>query len=137
VSQDRVDLPSLYLKTEVSVEVEGRLVPASTAVASHNDPLHVITGWNPGDARPTREENEKANSELCNRLRAMGLHPVRALGADPDSDHAEESWAVVGLSDDQARALGAEFGQVAVFRLAGGVQTVLACFEDWERSRAL
>jgi hypothetical protein len=137
VSKHRVDLPSLYLKTEVSVEVEGRLVPAATALASVKGPMHVITAWNPGDARPTHEENEKANSELQSRLRAMGLHPVRALGADPDSDHAEESWAVVGLTDEQAWALGVEFGQVAVFRLTEGVQTVLACFEDWERSRAL
>jgi hypothetical protein len=132
-----MDLASLYLKTEVSVEVDGRLVPASTALASHGGPLHVITAWNPGEARPTREENEKVNSELRARLLAMGLHPLRALGADPDSDHAEESWAVIGLSDDQARVLGAEFGQVAVFRLAAGAQTVLACFENWERSRAL
>jgi hypothetical protein len=130
-------LLELYLKTEVSVEEDGNLVPVRDSHLIASRVVHVITAWNPGDVRPTREENEKANSELRARLRAMGLQPVRALGADPDSDHAEESWAAVGLSDEQARALGVEFGQVAVFRLAAGVQTVLACFEDGERSRAL
>ena len=127
----------LYLKTVITVQIDGEWVTSLDAGNRLGGRWHVITAWNPGDDRPTREENEKANGELLACLSAMGLHPVRALGADPDSEHAEESWAVVGLSDKQARTLGAEFGQVAVFRLAGGVQTVLACFETWERSRPL
>ena len=59
------------------------------------------------------------------------------MGADPDSDHAEASWAVVGLDDHEARAIGASFGQVAVFRISDGMQTVLACSEDWTLSRRL
>jgi len=137
MNHDGVDLPSLYLKTEVSIEVEGCLMPASDVLAMHEATWHVITAWNPGDVRPSREENEAASSELRTRLVAMGLVPVRAVGADPDSDHAEESLAVVGLSDEQARALGAVFGQVAVFRLSAGLQTVLACTESWERSRPI
>jgi len=137
VSHHGLDLPMLYLKTEVTIEIEGRLVPASDALAIHDGPWHVITAWNPGDVWPTREENEAASNELRARLIATGFAPVRAVGADPDSDHAEKSWAVVGLSDDQARALGAEFGQVAVFRLSAGIQTVLACAENWERSRPI
>jgi hypothetical protein len=132
-----VNLPELYLKTRVTIELNGRFVPASTALAKHDGPWHVITGWNPGAHRPTREQNQTANRELLARLQALGLDPVRAIGSDPDSDHAEESWAVVGLSDSQARVLGAEFGQIAVFRLAGGLQTVLACFDNWELSRTL
>lgn len=31
-----------------------------------------------------------------------GLHPTPALGSDPDSSHAEQSWAVAGLTDAQA-----------------------------------
>ncbi len=125
------------MNTAITVQIDGEWVTSLDAGSRLGGRLHVITAWNPGDDRPTREENEKANSELLNRLSAMGLHPVRALGADPDSDHAEESWAVVGLSDDQVRVLGAEFGQIAVFRLAAGVLTVLACFETWKRSRPL
>ena len=137
ISVPDLDLPDLYLKTEVFIEEGGDLVSARESSLVRSRVVHVITAWNPGEARPTREENEKANSELQVRLRVEGLHPVRALGADPDSNHSEESWAVVGLSDNRARALGAEFGQVAVFRLADGAQTVLACFENWECSRAL
>jgi len=99
--------------------------------------VHVITAWNPGDDRPMRAENDVANERLRGELIDRGLNPVRAVGSDPDSDHFEESWAVVGLGDYEARAIGATFRQVAVFRLSKGVQTVLACFEDWQVSRAL
>jgi hypothetical protein len=99
--------------------------------------MHVITAWNPGDDRPTHDENDAANERLRVDLVKRGLNPVRARGADPDSDHFEESWAVVGLDDDEARMIGATFGQVAVFRITNGVQTVLACSEDWSQSRPL
>jgi hypothetical protein len=129
------DLPSLYLKTVVLIEEDGLLVPASTARCITHGAAHVLTAWNPGDERPSREENDAANEKLRIELLSRGLDPCRAVGADPDSEHAEESWAVCGLSDDEARVIGAAFGQVAVFRLTATDQTVLACFEDWVVSR--
>lgn len=129
------DLAAIYLKTLVSIEKHGQLVPASEMSGMGNGVVHVITAWNPGDARPSRAENDAANDRLRRMLATRGLQPVRAIGADPDSDHAEESWAVTGLDDQEARAIGAEFRQVAVFRIADGTQTVLACTEDWTATR--
>lgn len=127
----------LYLRTLVSIEDRGQLLAASEAPMTEGSVMHVITAWNPGDVRPSRAENDATNERLRAELVERGLNPVRAVGSDPDSDHFEESWAVVGLSDDEARAIGAAFGQVAVFRLARGTQTVLACTEDWSLSRPL
>ena len=133
MSSDNLRL--LYLKTVVSIEEDGILRPASDSRSVAQGVVHVITAWNPGDERPSREENDDANERLLIELVSRGLNPCRAVGADPDSEHAEESWAVHGLSDDEARAIGAAFGQVAVFRLTATDQTVLACFEDWVVSR--
>lgn len=137
MSVDEFDLPALYLKTILSIYEVGILAPANKASMIVDSVVHVITAWNPGDDRPTRAENEAANERLRLELVRRGWIPVRAIGADPDSDHLEESWAVVGMSDDSARAIGAAYGQVAVFRLENGIQTVLACTEDWSRSRPL
>lgn len=131
------DLAGLYLKTLVSIDEEGVLVPARSSSLVRGSRVHVITAWNPGDERPSRSENDASNFALQQLLVERGLHPRRAVGADPDSEHAEESWAVVGLDDHEARTIGASFGQVAVFRIADGVQTVLACTEDWSLSRPL
>ena len=131
------ELQELYLATLVSLEEQGIMVLARKSVLVAAAVVHVKTAWNPGDERPTRAEYGVANERLRVEPIKRGLDPVRAVGADPDSDHFEDSWAVSGLSDDEARAIGAEFGQVAVFRLANGVQTVLACSAEWTRSRSL
>jgi len=130
-------IAALYLKTEVLIDEDGQLVPIQRSQLLASGPVHVITAWNPGDQRPTDQTNRAANQELFEQLVTCGLEPVRAVGQDPDSSHAEESWAVSGTTDDIARELGAQFGQVAVFRVLTGRQTVLACQEDWQTSRAI
>lgn len=140
MQSEHVDPPaiaSLYLATEIRWGG-----PGGTPLTTHDPDLavvraHVITAWNPGDERPTLEANRAADGRLRDRLESAGFAPRRVVGADPDSEHFEESWLVVGLTDDAARSVGAEFGQVAVFRIAGGQQTVLACSESWSVSRSL
>jgi hypothetical protein len=133
---DHEQLADLYLATLVSVELAGRLVDARAA-ADQLGPFHVITAWNPGHERPGDDANAAANAALRADLEALGCSPIRALGADPNSDHAEESWCVTGLTDTQARQIGAKFGQWAVFRISMSEQVVLGCFGEWSRSRGL
>jgi hypothetical protein len=133
------DIAALYLVTVVTVHDEGAWHPAHE-VAARLGTLHVITAWNPGDERPSREENDRANRALRAELEALnlaarGLAPLPALGSDPNSPHAEESWAATGLDDRAAREIGAKYGQVAVFRITAARQTVLGCFADWELGR--
>jgi len=97
----------------------------------------VVTAWNPGDERPAREVNGRANEALRADLAQRGLAPMRALGKDPNSDHAEESWAVAGFNDRDARELGAKYRQVAVFRITATRQTVLGCSAEWEVGRGV
>jgi hypothetical protein len=68
-------------------------------------------------------------------LEALGCSPIAALEKDPSSDHAERSWAVRGLDDGAACALGARYEQWGVFRIKAQEQTVLGCFGLWSRSR--
>ena len=128
------DIASLYLVTVVTVHDEGAWHPAYE-VAARLGTLHVITAWNPGDERPSREENDRGNRALRDDLEARGLAPLSALGSDPSSPHVEESWAVTGLDDRTARELGAKYRQVAVFRITADTQTVLGCDEEWELGR--
>ena len=129
-------LAETYLATIVRVELEGRWISARDAAAALGT-FHVITAWNPGAVRPSRIENNDANMRLHDMLVAQGCAPMRAVGSDPNSSHAEESWAVTELDDVKARAIGALFGQWAVFRITRAEQAVLGCFGDWMRSRPL
>lgn len=128
-------LVSLYLATEVTVSVDEILLPAPDAVAQIGSPIHVITAWNPGNERPTDEMNQKANALLREDLRVLSDNVFQAIGKDPSSDHAEKSWAVTGISDEDAIALGARYRQVAIFRLDAEYQTVLNCDGTSSRTR--
>lgn len=128
------DIAQIYLATVVTVEACGVWRLAHEA-ASELGILHVITAWNPGDERPSRAENERANDELRADLARRGCAPMRALGSDPNSSHAEESFAVTEFNDRDARELGAKYGQVAVFRITASTQTVLGCFAEWSVAR--
>ena len=132
------DIAALYLATVVTIHDAGAWRPAHE-VAARLGTLHVITAWNPGDERPSREENDLANRALRAELEALnlaarGLAPLPALGSDPNSPHAEESWAVTSLDDRAARELGAKYRQVAMSRITRERQTVLGCDEEWEYS---
>ncbi len=127
----------VYLGALVTVRVEGAWLDAGAYAAAASAPVHVLTAWNPGAVRPSDAVNRAANERLRAHLVDLGHEPVPALGADPDSAHAEESWAVVGLSDDAARRVGAAFDQVAVFRVTASELAVLACSEDWVVRRVL
>ena len=124
-----------YLPTLVTVLDDGRWLSGFEFSAIRGINIHVVTAWNPGDERPSPEVNELNNERLHADIRALGLDVFEALGSDPNSSHAEKSWAVTGMSDAVAIGLGKKYGQVAVFRITPGVQSVLGCFSDWEVSR--
>jgi hypothetical protein len=65
------NLGELYLKTHVSIEERGRLVAVGESSMVRDSIVYVITAWNPGDERPTHEQNNAAgrwpssNAELA------------------------------------------------------------------------
>lgn len=124
-----------YLPTEVTVQVDGQWISAFELAGRVAETLHIVTAWDPGDLRLSREVNQSRNIELRADIEAMGSSVLSALGSDPNSEHSEESWAVFGLTDEQAIALGAKFDQVAVFQITGSRQTVLGCVGEWKVSR--
>ena len=124
-----------YLPTNVSVCFNGSWITASDFCAGQNVQIHVITAWNPGSERPEMNENDVQNGKLQDELHALGFEVFEALGSDPNSEHAEKSWAVIGLADQMATDLGKRYGQIAVFRITQSQQAVLGCFSDWEVSR--
>lgn len=132
---DEPEIAHVYLQTDVSIcDIDGWISGFEFAGRLHAS-VHVLTAWNPGKDRPGDVINREQNQALRLRIEAMGHSPFSAIGRDPNSDHAEESWAVVGLTDQEAIALGRAFGQVAVFRISGSRQTVLGCVDEWELSR--
>ena len=126
-----------YLPTLVTVCSDGVWMSGFDFCASRGVQIHVITAWNPGDERPGNEINEARNEQLRADISARGLEALETLGSDPNSPHAEKSWAVVGLTDEVAIELGKKYGQVAIFRITQSLQSVIGCLSEWEVSRSV
>lgn len=98
--------------------------------AVHDDPplgpLHVVNAVQP-NSDASRIDNAGRMDVLDHELAARGLVTLHVVGASFDGTHREESRAVFGLADDDARALGERFGQVAVFSWRGPWWSLLAC----------
>jgi hypothetical protein len=95
------------------------------------DAVHVLTAWDPGDARPAEEENRANQAALEAELSALGPDELwDAVGLDPVSGHREEGAAVHGLTIGAVLDLGARYGQDAVFEWTPPAWAVVACRGD-------
>lgn len=129
------EMASLYLATEVTIQENGIWMSAFEFCVKNDFAIHVITAWNPGDDRFDSVQNEERNQQLRAEIRALKCKVFPARGSDTESDYYEDSWASIGLSDEQAIDLGRKYEQVAIFRIDSSRQRVLGCFEKWEVSR--
>lgn len=74
----------------------------------------IITAWATTGEQWSAADNAAANERLHQRLAALGCWSWRVTGFSPFDGHAEEGWAVA-LSVEQARELGREFLQDAIY----------------------
>lgn len=93
-------------------------------------PLFVITAWNPRSDLRTFEQNQLHQSQLEADIVGSGLVFWPAVGRDTISDQFEESFVISGLSEEEAKALGAKFGQNAVFSWTPEKWEVVSCTDE-------
>ena len=125
-----------YLTAEVSIDAPGgtvRVFPAPALQASGRYPdaegraISVITAHNPGGVVADAAQNQRAQRALEDELAGLGVPFWRAAGADPDHAHVEASVAVLGMTEPDALALGARYGQPAIFMLTPASRKVIDC----------
>lgn len=75
----------------------------------------ILTAWNPESLRLSRRENDARQRQLLDVLHSAGYETLAAEGRDPAGAWPPEpSLFVPGITKKQARALGRQFGQLAV-----------------------
>ena len=75
----------------------------------------VITAWNPGPDRPSREKNEQGNNRLLSRLKQCCSDIWEADGFSPDRTHREPGFIAWGMEPEMGLQIAREFGQFAIF----------------------
>ncbi len=108
-----------------------RPAPVTRTEGNYPDPegraIFVITAHNPGGRTASDEENASAQARLVAELESRGLTWWPAAGGDPSWTHVEASAAVIGMTEDDAISLGAQFGQDAIFMLTPRYRQVVGC----------
>jgi hypothetical protein len=94
---------------------------------THGGTIHVITAYNPAGEVVPDEVNTLAHERLAGRLKELGSTYLAATGGDVEWTHVEPGFAVVGMTAEDARALGREFGQEAIFGWSPTALVVLSC----------
>jgi Protein of unknown function (DUF3293) len=89
--------------------------------------VHVITAYNPAGTVAPDEANTSAHERLTAKLQEIGATYFAAAGGDVQWTHVEPSVAVIGMTDEDARALGREFGQDAIFGWSPTALVALSC----------
>src|ERR1700761_887482 len=93
-------------------------------------PIYVITAHNPGGRVASDAANVIAEDRLTAELVRRGLTWWPAAGGDPSWTHVEPGAAVIGIEEAAAAALGAEYGQEAIFILTPANRQVIGCAES-------
>jgi hypothetical protein len=110
-----------------------RPAPVSQTSGEYPEPegraIYVITAHNPGGQLVSDAENASAQAELEAELETRGLTWWPTAGGDPSWTHVEASAAVIGMGEADAIALGAQFGQDAIFMLTPADRQVVGCAE--------
>jgi hypothetical protein len=75
----------------------------------------VLTAWNPGDARWSKAQNDRANDRMRTELMATGLPVWAADGSNPEGTFREPGFCVWGMSVAGGIALARRFDQFAVY----------------------
>ena len=125
-----------YLRTEVEIvrPAGGTLRIRAAAEADEaswpwpdEQPVHLLTAWDPGAERPGREANRLRQAALEADLAAFSASMLPAVGLDLVTGRREEGVAVRGLSEAQILALGERYDQDAVFVWTPAAWTVVPC----------
>ena len=91
------------------------------------EPVHIVTAWDPGPARPGHAVNRARQAQLEAELRPLALATLAAVGVDPVTGHGEEGVAVRGVEESVVLALAARYGQEAIFTWTPEAWSIVGC----------
>lgn len=130
-----------FAKAVVRVTLDERtsviLVPAppgSVGQYPFDSPVHIVTAYNPRGDHADEAANQRSHAELVAAAAAAGWSALPTVGSGPDGSMPEPGLAILDITLDEAVALGARFGQAAVYAWHPDRLEIVGVFEDHTRS---
>ncbi|MCA6523842.1 MAG: DUF3293 domain-containing protein [Pseudanabaena sp. M051S1SP2A07QC] len=126
---DRDDVWNKFVETHVvkltETEEIGKLINIREIWAGTNAmpnlpmnyPIYVISAANPLEEVLSDDDNTRRHLALCDILESRKLKFEEVVGESPDRKWSENSFAIEGMSQEDACKLAERFGQRAIFEL--------------------
>ncbi|MEZ5321456.1 MAG: DUF3293 domain-containing protein [Microthrixaceae bacterium] len=125
---DSDDIWTVFAESSITLHHDGRERLVGRDRLPWEGPVFVLTAWNPGRTRPLAD-NIEANRRLERLIEDRGFSWCTAVGASPDGSWSEDGFAVSGPDREEAVALGARFGQMAIYELDRDRVLIVTCPE--------
>lgn len=125
-----------YVRAVVRIDLADGLVQITPAAPGRadgtfpdvpHDVVYVVTAFNPGGLVSPESANQQAHTALIRRLETDHVTYLEAAGGDPGWTHSEASFALIGVDEAYAKALGRDFDQDAIFEWTPTELSVVAC----------
>ena len=87
----------------------------------------ILTAYNPAGGILLPHENNQREKDLEQQLVSMGHAFMRISGGSRDGSHMEPGYGVWTLDAEALRELGQVWGQDAIFWIADGILSMIAC----------
>ncbi|MFT4799104.1 MAG: hypothetical protein ACI9B8_002627 [Sulfitobacter sp.] len=72
-----------------------------------------VTAWNPGGEVALIDDNYARQADLLTEIEVLRLNYFVGQGVHPDGDWQEDSYLILGISQEDADRIGRLFGQAA------------------------
>ena len=125
-----------FLRTKIWAVVNGDVMSVADLAKSSGKSVFVVTAHNPLAKCLTKDENDERSRRLESELQRSKRVYWRAIGADPFSDCAEASFAIIGIDRAEAESCCRSFGQLAYFKITEKQQIVCGVYSRWSLGRA-
>ncbi len=106
-----------FLRTRITVKLDGADLDAPTAAKKLGVPLFVVTAWNPRSKVLDLAENRDRNDKLAAQLSAAGIEWAVAIGTGSADTRFAESLAIVGGGRRRVRSFAHEHDQLAFLEI--------------------
>lgn len=118
LAEDRDQIWRAFLDTHIVQQEDERVWSGPGAISlPWPPPVHIINACNPFEQVFAGEKNEKRNNALQDVLTARQLKFKSVIGRSSKGSWTEPSFAIHGLSREEACVLASRFGQRAIFEM--------------------
>lgn len=97
-------------------------------------PVHIVTAYNPRGDPSDEAANRRSHAELAAASGAAGWSALPTVGSGPDGSMPEPGLAILDITLEEAIALGARFGQAAVYAWHPDGLDIVGVFDEHTRS---